>query len=318
MALDVDRLLVLVEVAHAGSIAGAAKRMSLTASALSQQLGKLEREVGRPLLDRGPRGVRLTEAGAALVAHGEVVLGELRAAEEMLSSGGHQQRLAIGTFTTAGVSLVPEALATFRRRHPDVRLSLQDLEPPGGYGLVTSGELDLLITHRYPGIALPDARGLRRARLLVDPLLLVLTTGHRLAGSTDIDLAELSEEDWICGAPGVANRITLEHLAAGSGFTPHVAYETQDYQVTLALLAAGLGIALVPASVLRQAGVGDCQTHRLRGPRPVREVYVVHRARPLPLVADVVTLLRGVAQRHVPSPDPVVDRERHSSRRRSP
>lgn len=291
MALDVNRLLTLVEVAHAGSIAAAAKRMSLTASALSQQLGKLEREVGRPLLDRGPRGVTLTEAGAALVEHGEVVLGELRSAEETLL-GRQRRRLAIGTFTTAGVSIVPDVLATFRRRHPDVRLSLSDLEPPGGYGLVTSRELDLLITHRYPGVALPDARGLRRQRLLVDPLLLVLTTGHRLAGTAGIDLSDLSDEDWICGAPGVANRITLEHLAAGAGFTPHVAYETQDYQVTLALLAAGLGIALVPRSVLRHADVPDRQTHPLRGVRPAREVYVVHRARPLPLVADVVTLLR--------------------------
>lgn len=291
MALAVDRLLILVEVAHAGSIAAAAKRMSVTASALSQQLGKLEREVGRPLLDRGPRGVRLTEAGRALVGHGEVVLGELRSAEETLLNE-QRQRLAIGTFTTAGVSIVPDVLATFRRRHPAVRLSLQDLEPPGGYGLVTSRELDLLITHRYLGVALPDARGLKRQRLLVDPLLLVLTAGHRLADRPEIELAELSEEDWICGAPGVANRITLEYLAAGAGFTPHVAYETQDYQVTLALLAAGLGIALVPRSVLRHADVPDSRTHRLRGLRPAREVYVVHRARPLPLVADVVTLLR--------------------------
>jgi DNA-binding transcriptional LysR family regulator len=299
MAIDVARLRVLVEVAHAGSIAAAARRMSLTASALSQQLGKLERDVGAPLLDRGARGVRLTEAGRALVVHGEVVLGELRTAEETVRAllGAQPRRLAIGTFTTAGVSLVPTVLATFRRDHPDVRLSLQDLEPPTGYGLVTSRELDLLITHRYPGVALPEATGLRRQRLLVDELLLVLTEGHRLAGESDIDLAALADEDWICGAPGVANRITVEHLASAAGFVPHVAYETQDYQVTLALLAVGLGIALVPASVLRQAGVPSAQTHRLRGEQPAREVYVVHRVKPMPLVAEVVALLRRTANR---------------------
>lgn len=299
MAIDVARLRVLVEVAHAGSIAAAARRMSLTASALSQQLGKLERDVGCPLLDRGARGVRLTEAGRALVGHGEVVLGELRSAEETVRAllGAQPRRLAIGTFTTAGVSLVPEVLATFRRDHPDVRLSLQDLEPPGGYGLVTSRELDLLITHRYPGVALPPATGLRRQRLLVDPLLLVLTSGHRLAGDTDtdVDLAELAGEDWICGAPGVANRIAVEHLAATAGFVPHVAYETQDYQVTLALLAVGLGIAVVPASVLRRAGVPRHQARRIRGQRPAREVYVVHRVKPMPLVAEVVALLHRTA-----------------------
>jgi DNA-binding transcriptional LysR family regulator len=298
VVIDVARLRVLVEVAHAGSIAAAARRMSLTASALSQQLGKLERDVGRPLLDRGARGVRLTEAGAALVAHGEVVLGELRSAEETVRAlvGERPRRLAIGTFTTAGVSLVPRVLAAFREAHPDVRLSLQDLEPPRGYGLVTSRELDLLITHRYPGVALPPATGLRRQRLLVDPLLLVLTEGHRLARDTDVNLADLADEDWICGAPGVPNRVALEHLADAAGFVPHVAYETQDYQVTIALLAVGLGIALVPAGVLRQADVRPSQTHHLLGSRPAREVYVVHRVKPLPLVAEVVTLLRRSAE----------------------
>ncbi len=157
MTIDANRLRVLVEIAHAGSIAAAAQRMSFTASALSQQVAKLERELGGQLLERHPGGVRLTPAGQALVGHGEVVLGELRAAEHAVRAvlGAAPQTLAIGAFATAAKVLLPDALAAFRRDHPRARLSLLDLEPPAGYGLVTSGDLDLLITHRYPGMPLP-------------------------------------------------------------------------------------------------------------------------------------------------------------------
>nr|WP_279581155.1 LysR family transcriptional regulator [Fodinicola feengrottensis] len=178
--MDVARLRVLVEVAHAGSIAAAAQRMSFTPSALSQQLAKLEREVGSALLDRGPTGVRLTSAGEVLVQHGERVIGELRDAEVAVAAaaGRAPQRLAIGTFATAGKTLVPRALAALRRRHPAADLSLLDLEPPAGYGLVTSRDLDVLITHRYPGVALPDAAGLHRQRLLLDRLRLTDDAGR--------------------------------------------------------------------------------------------------------------------------------------------
>jgi DNA-binding transcriptional LysR family regulator len=297
MSIDADRLRVLVEVAHAGSIAAAARRMSFTASALSQQLAKLERELGCRLVDRGQHGIELTEAGRVLVAHGEIVLGELRTAEQTVRSlvGEQAGRLSIGTFATAGQTLVPDALAAFRAGHPDVQLALQDLEPPLGYGLVISRDLDLLITHCYRGVKLPSAGGVRRGRLLTDVLRLVLPAGHPRADGRAPRLAELAEEDWISGAVGVANRVTLEAVACAAGFEPHVAYETQDYQVTLALLGVGLGIALVPASVLARADLSQVAVRDLQEPAPVREIFVVHRARPLPLVAEMVALLHRSA-----------------------
>lgn len=297
MAIDADRLRVLVEIAHAGSIARAARRMSFTASALSQQLAKLERELGCRLVERGRGGVELTEAGRVLVAHGEIVLGELRTAEQTVRSLVGQQpgRLAIGTFATAGQALVPDALAAFRAGHPSVRLALQDLEPPLGYGLVTSRDLDLLITHRYPGVKLPAADGVHRQRVLTDTLRLVLPAGHPHATGRPPRLTDLADEDWISGAVGVPNRVTLELLAGEAGFAPHVAYETQDYQVTLALLGVGLGIALVPASVLARTGRSRLAVRAVRTPEPAREIFVVHRARPFPLVAEMVMLLHRSA-----------------------
>jgi molybdate transport repressor ModE-like protein len=287
MALDAGRVRVLVEVAHAGSIAAAAARMGFTPSALSQQLAKLEREVGAALFERGRAGTRLTGPGQVLLEHGERVLGELRAAEEAVRAAVAEQpqRIAVGAFSTAARTLLPGALAALRKQRPGIRTSLVDIEPPEGYGLVAARELDLLITHRYPGVPLPAVRGLRRQLLLRDPLRLVLPRGHRLAAASEIELADLHDEDWVSGGPGVPNRVCLGSLGA-----LHVAYETADYEVTLALVAAGLGVSLIPASML--AGHREVVVRDLRGQAPAREVYVVHPPRPPAPVVELLIRLR--------------------------
>lgn len=296
--LDANRLRVLVEVARAGSIAAAAERMSFTPPALSQQLTKLERELGCVLVERGRGGVRLTEAGRVLLAHGERVLGELRDAERAVRAAleDHPPTLALGAFASAGKILVPHALAAFRRAHPHVRLALSDVEPPDGYGLVTSGDLDLLITHRYPGVALPPASGLRREALLTDPLLLVLPEGHPAARAPGLRLGDLADQEWICGAPGIHNRVALESAAAAEGVALNVAYETRDYEVALALIRAGVGIGLVPSTILRaDSGLGWVG-RRLRGTDAARQIYLVHRLRPRDPVPEMVATLRTAAK----------------------
>lgn len=297
MPLDVARLRVFVEVARAGSLAEAARRMSYTPSAVSQQLTKLEAELGTRLVERGGAGVRLTEVGAVLLAHAERVLGELREAEAATAAAtaAERRRIAIGTFATAGVALVPAALTELRARHPAVQLSLLDLEPPDGYGRVTSGDLDLLITHRYPGVPAVPAHGLARQPLLTDPLRLALPATHPRAatGATALTLADLDGEHWISGGPGVPNRACLDALATRAGFRPRISYETADYALTLALVRAGLGIALVPAMVLGDAP--EVEVRDLRDHRPARRLSVVHRKRPAPLVTELIGLLRRTA-----------------------
>jgi molybdate transport repressor ModE-like protein len=296
--LDANRLRVLVEIAHAGSITGAAERLSFTAPAVSQQLAKLERELGCALVERGRGGARLTPAGRVLLDHGERVLGELRAAEAAVRAvqGEAPRRLSLGAFASAGKVLVPRALAEFGRAHPHVRLALSDVEPPDGYGLVTSGELDLLITHSYPGVPLPATTGLHRERLLVDPLLLVLPEGHPAAG-TRPRLADLADEEWICGAPGISNRTALDSAARAEGVRLDVAYETRDYEVSLALIRAGVGVGLIPRSILRAASPGGWTAQPPGGDRPAREIYAVHRRRPYPPVPAMVAVLRTAAER---------------------
>ncbi|MDS1269247.1 LysR family transcriptional regulator [Lipingzhangella sp. LS1_29] len=302
MTLDANRLRVLVEIAHAGSITAAAERMAFTPAALSQQMTKLEREVGCALIERVRGGVRLTHAGRVAVEHGERVLGELRDAEAALqaAAGAWTTRLGLGAFASAGKILVPQALASFRTAHPHVRLALQDLEPPEGYGLVTSGDLDLLLTHCYPGTSLPAAPALHRERLLVDPLMLVLPDTHAAAVhsvDTPLGLRDLADEEWICGGPGVSNRTALDRVAHQADVEVTVAYETRDYEVTLALVRAGIGVSLIPASVLRAAPQQGWMSRPLSGPALHREIYAVHRRRARGPVLEMVSMLRQAATR---------------------
>lgn len=292
--LSAERLRVLVEVAHAGSIATAARRMGFTPSALSQQLSRLEREVGCTLLERRPTGTSLTAAGRTLVRHGEIIAGELRAAEQALAELRDQPvaELGIGTFATAGQVLVPPALRAFRAAHPHTRLRLVDLEPPAGYDLVVSGDLDLLITHRYPGVQLPPARGLVRRPLLSDRLRLVLPADHPLATARQLRFDDFAGEDWISGDSQAPSRICLDSLVAETGVAPRVAYETRDYAAILALVRAGLGVAFVPESLLGAAARDRIVVRDLTGRRPVRELLTVHRERPPAQVTTMVTLLR--------------------------
>lgn len=291
--LDAQRLSMLAQVAYAGSIAAAAERLAFTPSAVSQQIGKLERDLGCRLLERHPRGVTLTPIGRELLSHAETVIGELRAAERTVQAmlGAQPAHLSMGTFASAGQSLVPRALTEFRGRHPDAALTLLDLEPPDGYGLVRSGALDLLITHRYPGVPLPEPRGLTRVLLLRDPLRLVLPAGHAMASTRQITIADLADQEWISGGTGVPNRVCLEQAADSAGIQPHIAYETRDYHVTLALIEAGLGISLVPASVLGHATRRGIKIRRLPEPSPAREIYLVHRTPPAAPVTDMITIL---------------------------
>ncbi|ROO85366.1 molybdate transport repressor ModE-like protein [Actinocorallia herbida] len=297
MTLDVGRLRVLVEVARAGSIAEAARRMAYTPSAVSQQLAKLETELQTRLVERTGSGVRLTEVGAVLLRHAERVLGELREAEAAARAaiGATQHRIALGTFATAGTALVPTVLAELRLRHPETHLTLLDLEPPDGYALVTSGDLDLLITHRYPGVPAVPTQGLTRSPLLADPLRLVLPATHPLsAHSGPIPLAALRDDHWISGTPGVPNRVCLTTLTTAAGFTPQVSYETRDYALTLALIRAGLGISLIPSLILPTPT--DLTVHSLADASPTRRISLIHRSRPTPLTTELITLLRSTAR----------------------
>jgi DNA-binding transcriptional LysR family regulator len=150
---------------------------------------------------------------------------------------------------------------------------------------------------------LPEPHGLARQLLMHDPLHLVLPASHPLAGRRQPASAGLARQEWISGATGMPNRVCLELAARTAGFQPHIAYETRDYQVTLALIEAGLGISLVPASVLGHAGHRGLKIRQFPGTAPARDIYLLHRKRPTALVTDIITELTQVHPHKTP-PEP--------------
>src|SRR5438045_1172150 len=195
--LDVKRMRILKEVADHGSFSAAAEALSYTQSAVSQQIASLEREAGTQLVTRGSRGVRLTEAGEALVRHADAILARLGEAEAELEAiaGLRGGRLRMAAFESAAASLMPLAIAAFRSAHPGVELSLSMLEPEDSEPLLKSGELDLVIG--FDSRVRADVDGVQRHHLISDPMFLVLPADHPLARKRNIRLADVADDPWI-------------------------------------------------------------------------------------------------------------------------
>jgi molybdate transport repressor ModE-like protein len=244
--LDVKRLKVLREVAAQGSFSAAAESLGYTQSAVSQQIAALEREAGSTLIERNPRGLRLTDAGEALVRHADKILTRLAEAEAELEAiaGLRGGRLRLATFPTAGATLVPRAIREFNQRHPDVELTLTDLEPHESLPLLKAGELDLILVEDTD---VRDDEDVELVPLLDDPLYLVLPIGHRLASKERVRMADLADESWIQSTVTCPCRRHVHNACAAAGFEPRGTYESDDFQVVQGLIAAGVGIALIPA-----------------------------------------------------------------------
>ncbi|HXA53892.1 MAG TPA: LysR substrate-binding domain-containing protein [Solirubrobacteraceae bacterium] len=307
--LNVARLRVLREVAQRGSFSAAADALSYTQSAVSQQIAALEAQTGMALLERLPRGVRLTGAGRTLVEHTEGILARLEAAEEELAAlaGLRGGQLRMASFPTAGATLMPVAIAMFRTSYSQVELTLAEGEPEEIAPRLRAGEFDLALLFEFgegerpslsaaaapraDGERAPSAAGgeLKRVELLRDPLYLALPRGHRLAGRRAPRLQELSGEAWVqtsAQSPCARHVVRCCHAA---GFEPNVAFESDDYQTVQGLVAAGVGVALIPELAL--AG-------------PKREDLVVRALSPHPPLRTVTAALpgkRGAKTRMIPA-----------------
>lgn len=253
--LDVRRLRVLCAVADSGSLSAAAAQLSYTPSAVSQQLVVLEREAGVRLLHRGPRGARLTAAGHELVDHARAVLGRLDAAEASLAAlaGLRTGRMRLASFATAGATIMPAAIAAFRPRFPAIRLTLAQANPDAALVALRAGELDLAITADDEG---DPHEGIEVIRLFDDPLHAVLPCAHPLAQAPQVALGDLAEETWVDATASSEARRPLLWACRRAGFEPRVAFESDEYGAVQELVAAGVGIALVPELALRAPPAG--------------------------------------------------------------
>src|ERR1022692_274164 len=271
--LNVARLRVLVEVARLGSFSGAADALSYTQSAVSQQVATLEAETGMTLLERHARGVRVTAAGAALVEHAEGILARLEAAEDELSAlaGLRAGRLRMASFPTAGATLMPLAIATFSSTYPEIELTLAEGEPEEITPRLHAGEFDLALLFEFNEPASVDR--LTRVELLEDPMYLALPREHPLAEKSALRLGDLRGEAWVQPSrlsPCARHVVRSCHAA---GFEPNVSFESDDYQTVQGLVAAGVGVALIPKLAL-SGGRDDIAIRALSPASPVREVTV--------------------------------------------
>lgn len=236
-------LRVFVEVAARGSFTAAAPALGYTQSAVSRQISTLEDEAGTALFDRLPRGVQLTEPGRRLLAHAQAVLDRLDAARQELADLHELAtgRLRVAAFATADAALVPRAIATFHRRHPDVVVTLREGFTPGLLELLGAGEADVAVVS-YPTARHLDGFDLRK--IYDDFMYVALPPDHRFARRRQLRLTDLQDENWIAGSSRPED--TLISACLRTGFQPTIGFVARDWMAKQGFVAAGIGITLVP------------------------------------------------------------------------
>lgn len=247
--LNAGRLRLLVELEDRGSVTAVADALDYTPSAVSQQLGRLEAETGRTLVERAGRGVLLTDSGRTLAGHARGVLDRIERAETALERadvpGG---RLRVAAFQTAARMLAVPAFAALAERHPGLACELHDLEAESALPLLRSGELDAVIAEEYEHAPRPRNPQLERHELGQDRLLVALASGHPLAlRRRPLALADLAAERWATPQAGTAYTAMVERACRAAGFEPEVGHRVSDMGTLLDLARRGLAVSLVPA-----------------------------------------------------------------------
>ncbi len=299
--LDVTRLRVLVAVARHGSVTAAAHALNYAQPSVSHHLARLEAETGTKLVQRAGRGIRLTDAGRLLAERAVEVIGRLDAAENELVvfAGLRAGRLRLAAFPSALGTIVPTAAAILDERHPGFDLRLTEAEPPEALRMLRAGYVDvaLIFRHEADDGGTRRRRPRRRPRRLADPLaddapppsadrddlrelVLLSEPVHLIMPDTAVcggepplapavtelwpaDLARLSDQRWIAGCDRCREHLLRQ--CAYAGFTPRIAFTTDDFVAAQALVTAGLGVTLLPGLALRAARNPGVRTARLRG-----------------------------------------------------
>jgi DNA-binding transcriptional LysR family regulator len=289
--MNVTWLQVFREVAKRGSLSAAADALGYTQPSVTRHISALESATGVRLLDRLPRGVRLTEEGRCLLPHAEAVLDRLDTAAEdlaalrMLEAG----RLRVGAFDSADTVLVPRAMAAFRAEHPRVELSLVEGNSRGQVEHLLTGRTDVSLVsgQSHPALALRP--------LMVDPMLVALPAGHRLAAHPELRLADLSSEHWVEGFSDAID--SLNEACGRAGYRPHIDFGAREWTAKQGFVLAGLGIALVPSLIAPVFPAGIVLRPLPQDEFPARTIHVatLAGATMAPLTAAFVRFLEAAA-----------------------
>lgn len=277
--IDLVALDSLRAVAAHGSVVAAADALGFTPSAVSQQVKRLERQTGVPLLERVGRGVMLTSHGRHLVEQGARLLADL----EELQSGLHQQagtvagHVRLAAFSTAMRGLVAPALPPVLAAHPLLRVTLAEREPWDTIDLVATGQADLGVAHSWGGVPLAVPGHVARTFVALDLAEVIVRRDHPLAGRAVVTPRDLAGDDWVATPEGSICRQWLLRMYDGTGHLPRISHVSMEFDSHLALVRAGLGVALVPR--LGRSPLGDDLTAiPVADPVPSREIFAMHRA----------------------------------------
>lgn len=276
---DVTRLRLLRELAHRGTMTAVAAAFGQTSSAVSQQLAVLEREAGVPLLERVGRRVRLTAEGERLVAHAEIILQALDAAELDLKTTGETPTgvLEVASFSSFAKARLLPALLRARDRFPDLHVIIHELEPPDAIEAVRDGRCHLAVTFAYNLAPRADVAGLVSQQLMEEPVLLALPAPWE--GEPDpISLERLARESWIVGSRQPDDRQLAERVCAVAGYAPRIAHTVDDYDLLLRMVSAGLGVGFVPELGIRFSSAEPVVVRTTSGPPLFRHVHALTRS----------------------------------------
>ncbi|WP_084463519.1 LysR family transcriptional regulator [Microtetraspora fusca] len=245
--LDPVRLRVLVAVAAHGSVTAAARELHYSQPSVSHHLARLEAETGAKLVQRVGRGIRLTEAGLLLAERAAEILGRMESAEAELDShiGLRAGRVRLVAFPSALGTFVPTAAVRLADDHPGLDLRLAEAEPPEALRMLRAGDVDVAVIFRYEETG-PEDDGIRLTRLFDDPTCLVTPAGTADTGVEGVGAHARSR--WIAGCDRC--RSHLLDLCSQAGFEPRISFTTDDYVAVQAMVAAGLGVAVLPALAL--------------------------------------------------------------------
>jgi DNA-binding transcriptional LysR family regulator len=298
---DLRLLKVLREVALRGSFSAAAEALSYSQPAVSQQIARLEAQTGVKLLERQPKGIKLTSAGEALVRHTERILAQLAEAQAELSeiASSARGRLRIASFATAAGTIVPMAVSEFRRLRPGVHVELHLMDPPQSIPALRRGDFDLVITEEGGFEVDPDLSGLGVERLMDDVLYAALPVDHPLATRRAIAISDLVHDDFmLVGLKGTCQDSNIVLRAcAQAGFEPTIAYVSDDYFAIQGLVASGMGVALVPGLALVSTRE-DVAVRALRGRPPYRRIGAVYTGEAAGPLAVMLDCLRDAVQEY--------------------
>lgn len=278
MPIDVRTLSTLREVMRHGSFAAAARELGYTASALSQQISGLERSLGIQLFEREAKRIVPTEAAEYLVQRSAELFALLKQIDLDVGrlGAGQAGRLRIGSFHSAGGKLLGKAIAQFLVRRRDTEITLDEGEPHELFPRVADGSIDIALGFEYELVPASFPPGLRLEEVATEDLLVVAPAKHRLSAKQSVHLAELRDETWAAHLSDTPANRCLHTFTATAGFTPEVAFHSNNPGTILGLVDSGLAIALMPRISL-QGRSEAIAVLKLVDPPPSRRIIAALR-----------------------------------------